>query len=64
MRAGTILGMILRVPNELTDKQIEEYQSIYKKNFGEDISRDEAIDQGLNLIRLVAIIISSSRENL
>jgi hypothetical protein len=49
--------MILKVPTELSDKQIEEYQRIYKKTYGEDISRDEAIEQGLSLIRLIAIVL-------
>jgi hypothetical protein len=52
--------MILKIPIELSDKQIEEYQMIYKKTFGKDISRDEAIEQGLSLIRLVAIVINES----
>lgn len=56
--------MILRVPTELSEKQIEEYQRIYKKTFGKDISREEAIEQGLSLIRLVAIIIDDSRKNI
>ncbi len=51
--------MIFEIPTELTEKQIEEYQSIYKKTFGEDISREEAIEQGLYLIRLVAIVIDN-----
>lgn len=51
--------MILKVPTELTDKQIEEYQSIYKKTLGEDISREDAIEEGLSLIRLIATVISN-----
>jgi len=50
--------MKLRVPTELTDKQIEDFQRIYKKTFDEDISRDKAIEEGLSLIRLVAIVIN------
>jgi hypothetical protein len=56
--------MILRVPTELNDKQIEEYQRIYKETFGEDISREDAIKEGLSLIRLLAIVISTPRKEI
>lgn len=56
--------MILRVPTELSDKQIEEYQRIYKETYGVDISKDEAIEQGLSLIRLVALVISNPRKEI
>ncbi len=55
-------SMKLRVPTELTDKQIEDFQRIYKKTFGDDISRDEAIEEGLCLIRLIAIILNYRKE--
>ena len=50
--------MKLIVPTELSAKQIAEFQRIYKERFGEDISRDEAIKEGLSLIHLVAIVIN------
>ena len=56
--------MILRVPTELSDKQIEEYQRIYKETYGEDISKDEAHELGLSLIRLIALIISNPRKEI
>ncbi|MBA4409726.1 MAG: hypothetical protein C0397_09935 [Odoribacter sp.] len=49
--------MKLRVPKELSDKQIEEFQRIYKERFGKDISREDAIEEGLSLIRSIALII-------
>ena len=52
--------MILRVPDTLTEEQIKEYQRIYKEKFGEDISREDAIKEGLSLIRLVAIVVDKS----
>lgn len=55
--------MKLRVPTELSDEQIVEFQRIYKERFGEDISRDEAIKEGLSLIRLVAIVINKDTDN-
>ena len=50
--------MKLRVPTELSDKQIEEFQRIYRERFGEDISREDAIEEGLNLISFIALVIS------
>ena len=52
--------MILRVPTELNEGQIKEFQQLYFERFGEEISRDEAIEEGLSLIRLVAIVIDKS----
>ena len=51
--------MKLRVPTELSDKQIEEYQRIYKEIFDEDISKEDAIKEGLNLIEFIALIINT-----
>lgn len=52
--------MIFKIPIELNEKQIKEFQEIYKSKYGKDISRDEAIKEGLNLVGLIALII---REN-
>jgi hypothetical protein len=56
--------MILRVPIELSDKQIEEYQRIYKETFGKDISKDKAEELGLSLIRLIALVINNTGKNI
>ena len=56
--------MKLRIPTELSDKQIEEYQKIYKKTYGVDISKDEANELGLSLIRLIALVINNPRKNI
>ena len=50
--------MKLHVPTELTEEQISEYQEMYFKRFGEPISREDAIEEGLSLIRLVAIVLN------
>lgn len=49
--------MKLHVPTELSDRQIEEFQKIYRERFGKDISREDAIEEGLSLIRFIALII-------
>lgn len=40
----------------LTDAQIGKYQELYLQTFGESISKDEALVQGLALVRLVKTI--------
>lgn len=40
----------------LTNKEITDYQAIYKKIYGKDISKQEALEQGIKLIRLMKII--------
>lgn len=53
--------MILRVPTELTEEQTKEYQRIYKENYDEDISFEEAHELGLSLVRLIALVIGNRR---
>lgn len=40
----------------LSDKQIEEYQAIYKRHYGKEISREEAYEQGTKLLNLMKLI--------
>lgn len=40
----------------LTDEHIAEFQMLYRKNFGKDISKDEALEKGLRLIRLMELV--------
>lgn len=40
----------------LSDEQITQFQALYKKRFGKEISRKEAYEQGAKLIRLVELI--------
>lgn len=49
--------MILHVPTQLNEKQIEEFQELFRRYFDEDISRDEAEVEALEFIRFVALII-------
>ena len=37
----------------LTEKQIAEYQVIYLETYGTPISKDDALEQGLALLRMV-----------
>ncbi|MHB8276495.1 MAG: hypothetical protein ACYDIA_02420 [Candidatus Humimicrobiaceae bacterium] len=44
----------------LTEKQILDFQKIYKEKLGKDISKKEALEKGLKLINLMEIIMDSS----
>lgn len=39
----------------LADEHLAEFQMLYRRNFGKDISKDEALEKGLRLIRLMEI---------
>lgn len=40
----------------LTDEQITKFQEIYKNYFGEEISREDALEGGIKLVRMMKII--------
>lgn len=40
----------------LSDEQITKYQTLYKNRYGKEISREEAYERGVKLIRLVELI--------
>jgi hypothetical protein len=40
----------------LSEEQIKAYRAIYKNHFGKEISREEAYEQGIRLIRLIELI--------
>lgn len=41
---------------ELKNEHIAEFQMLYRKHFGKDISKKEALDKGRRLIRLIEIV--------
>ena len=49
--------MILRIPTNLSDLQIQEYIKIHEETCGEKISKEEAKQQALSLLRFVALVI-------
>jgi len=40
----------------LSHEQITKFQTLYKNRFGREISREEAYEQGVKLMRLVELI--------
>lgn len=41
---------------KLSDEDIASFQALYKKRFGKDIDKREALEQGTKLIRLLQLI--------
>lgn len=41
----------------LEDEHISEFQTLYRKHFGKDIGKDEALEKGLRLVRLMEIVL-------
>lgn len=48
---------------KLSDKQIEEFQEIYKNKFGKDISKQEAYEQGTRLIELIKLVFKRDEDS-
>jgi hypothetical protein len=42
----------------ISDEQIKEFQRLYKKRFGKDISKVEAYEKGLKLSQLLKVVYS------
>lgn len=40
----------------LSDAQITKFQVLWKEHFGKEISREEALEKGIKLMRLVQIV--------
>ena len=40
----------------LTDEQVDKFQDIYRKRFGKEISRADALEKGIKLVRLMDIV--------
>ncbi len=40
----------------LTDRHIRDFQHLYLTHFGEEITRERAVEEGIRLMRFVALI--------
>lgn len=47
----------------LTDQQITKFQAVYKARFHKDLSREEAYEKGIKLVRLMQIIYKPMTES-
>ena len=41
---------------QLTEKQLSSYRNLYKRQFGVEISREKALEQGIQLLNLVKLV--------
>ena len=41
----------------LTEDDITQFQTLYQKHFGEEISRERAHEEGIKLVRLMQLIL-------
>jgi hypothetical protein len=41
---------------ELTDEQISEFQTLYKRRFGVQLDEKEALKQGLELLNIMSVV--------
>lgn len=46
----------------LKDENILEFQALYKREFGIEISREDAYEQGVKLLRLMSIVYQPTTE--
>ncbi len=42
---------------QLSEKNISDFQKLYKKHFGKDISKKEALEKGLSVLKIVRRVI-------
>lgn len=47
----------------LDERQLKEFQRIYKSHFGKEISKAEAYQQGINLVEFVRNILENIKIN-
>ena len=47
----------------LTDEQVAQFQILYKERFGKEISKDDALNIGLKLVRLMELIYQPITKN-
>ncbi len=40
----------------LTDEHVAEFQMLWRKNLGQDITKEQALEKGLRLIRLIEVV--------
>ena len=47
----------------LSDEDIAKFQDLYKSHFGKEISKEDAYEQGIKLVRLLSIVYKPMTEN-
>ncbi len=44
---------------QLSEKHISDFRKLYKKNFGEDISKKEALEKGLCVLKIARQMVTA-----
>ena len=47
----------------LSDESIEKYQKIFREYYGKEISKEEALEQGLRLVNFMKLLIEIDNQN-
>lgn len=47
----------------LSDEHIKSYRKIFKKLYGKEISKQEALEQGLRLVSFIKLLIEIDKQN-
>jgi hypothetical protein len=48
---------VMEAPRQLSRQAVDEFKAIYRDEFGEDISNDEALEMALRLLRLFDLLL-------
>ena len=48
----------------LTDKEIAEYQRLFKDEFGIELTKDQALEKGLRLVRLLRVVLEGDPKDI
>jgi hypothetical protein len=47
----------------LSAEQVESFQELYRNRFGKDISKEEAYEQGVKLVKLMELVLKAMAVN-
>ena len=48
----------------LTEKEIAEYQRLFKDEFGIELTKDQALEKGLRLVRLLRVVLEGDPKDI
>jgi hypothetical protein len=48
----------------LTDKEIAEYQRLFKAEYGIELTKDQALEKGLRLVRLLRVVLKGDEKEI
>ena len=48
----------------LTDKEIAEYQRLFKDEYGIELTKDQALEKGLRLVRLLRVVLEGDPKDI